>query len=112
MTIKEKDQCPECGFFWKGEDIHAHFLKRRAEGDSHYADKTDEEIRETAGHYGWTEEEPISFSHIVGIELPYGHPNRYDGVSYWMCPKCRTTWNRFSGEKEVIPEYELNDLKG
>jgi len=31
--------------------------------------------------------------HIVGIEDPF----IYDGVSYWQCTKCETTWDRFKG---------------
>ena len=107
VSFNEQKQCPECGFFWQGEDIFAHFLKMKEEGDPYYANKTEEEIREVAGHYGWTEENPRCFSRLVGVELPYGHPDRYDGVSYWMCPKCRTTWNRWTTKKEEIPEHKV-----
>jgi len=100
---KDEKQCPKCGFFWEGEDIYQHFLKMREEGHDYYKNKTDEEIRKTAGMYGWTEESPKCFSHIIGIELEYNHPQHYDGVSYWMCPKCETTWNRFTGKEEPIP---------
>ena len=97
------DNCPECGADWNKGDIFEYFMLRKETGDEHYKDKTVEEIKEVAGHYGWTEENPKCFRRLIGIELPYGHPNRYDGVSYWRCPDCETTWNRFTGEKEEIP---------
>jgi len=38
------------------------------------------------------------YSRLIGIEVRGG----YDGVSYWQCPDCNTTWNRFTGE--ISPE--------
>jgi hypothetical protein len=80
---------------WQGEDILEHFLQRKVDGDPHYANKTNEEIKEVAGHYGWTEENPKCFSHLLGIE----DPRLYDGISFWQCPECKTTWDRFTGEE-------------
>ena len=34
------------------------------------------------------------FSHVVGIE----DPNVYDGVSWWRCPHCGATWDRWTGK--------------
>jgi len=31
---------------------------------------------------------------LVGLEDPW----LYDGVSFWQCTKCMTTWDRFTGE--------------
>lgn len=107
--ISERKHCPECGFLWHGEDIYQCFLRKRSEGDLYWSEKTNKEILEAAGHYGWTREEPKCFKHVVGVELPYNHPNHYDGVSYWMCPKCRTTWNRWTQKKEKIPEHEVKE---
>jgi len=100
MNIYEEKQCPKCGEQWEGEDIYQHFLKRKQNGDKFYANKTDEEIREIAGHYGWSEENPKCFKHLIGIVDPRG----YDGVSYWQCPSCKTTWNRFTNKEEVIDD--------
>jgi len=36
----------------------------------------------------------IYYSRLVGIEVRGG----YDGVSYWQCPDCGATWNRFTAE--------------
>lgn len=41
------------------------------------------------------------FSRLFGIELPYDDPNHYDGVSYWQCPDCHFTWDRFTGKESV-----------
>lgn len=38
------------------------------------------------------------FSRFIGIEYPYGHPDRYDGVSEWNCPDCGARWGQFSGK--------------
>lgn len=38
------------------------------------------------------------YSRLIGVELPYGHPERYDGVSIWQCPDCAAQWNRFTGK--------------
>ena len=66
--ISELKQCPECGESWVAEEIQ--------ESSRH--------------HYGGE----THFSHLIGIE----DPEKYDGVSYWMCPFCKATWDRFTGE--------------
>ena len=103
MSIEELTNCPKCDAQWQGEDIYEYFLKRRADGDPYYMGKTDAEIRNAAGNYGWTEENHRCFGNLIGIELSYDHPQHYDGVSYWQCPDCKTTWNRFTNEEEEIP---------
>lgn len=90
--------CPKCGFLFDGGDIVERFKEMRDSGDSYYKNKTDEEIKEVASHYGWSEEDPQRFSNIIGIEVR----GKYDGVSYWKCPCCKTTWNRWTGEEEEI----------
>ena len=94
--------CPKCDFNLDGGDIFEHFKEMRANGDSYYKDKTDDEIRETAAMYGWSEETPKRFENIIGIEIR----GKYDGVSYWKCPKCTTTWNRWTREEEEITNDE------
>jgi Zn ribbon nucleic-acid-binding protein len=37
---------------------------------------------------------------IIGIEYGYGHPERYDGVSEWLCAKCGYRQGRWT-EKEL-----------
>lgn len=90
--------CPKCGADWDGGDIFEHLKELRAAGDSFYGPKTDAELQEIAGHYGWTPETPKRFSKLIGVELPYGHPDHYDGVSFWRCPECAHEWPVFESE--------------
>lgn len=90
--------CPKCGFLLDGGDIVEKFKEMRANGDSFYKNKTDKEIEKSAAMYGWSKENPKRFSNIIGIDIR----GKYDGVSYWKCPGCNTTWNRWTGEEEEI----------
>lgn len=38
---------------------------------------------------------PYFFSKLIGIEDPY----KYDGISWWACPECYTTWDRWTEKK-------------
>ena len=71
---KEGDCCPECNANWDGGDIYEHFLEAKFnpnhEQHSYYKDKTLSQIKETAGHYGWTEETPSRFGKVIGIYAP------------------------------------------
>lgn len=101
--IDAHDNCPECNARWKGDDIFEYFMRAKTdpnhEQHGYYKDRTDAEILETAGNYGWTEKTPRSFRHIIGVELSWEDPERYDGVSYWQCPNCAIAWNRFTGKR-------------
>lgn len=87
--------CPQCSADWDNGDIVERFKQLRANNDPYWGAKTDEEIVKSAGHYGWTPETPRHFTRLVGVELPLTHPQHYDGVSFWQCPDCQATWNRF-----------------
>ena len=82
--------CPKCGFLLDGGDIFEELKKQ-----PHYTGRSDESIKESASMYGWSEEDPKRFSNIIGVET------QYDEVSYWKCPGCKTTWNRWTGEEEI-----------
>lgn len=41
----------------------------------------------------------------MGIEYPYGHPERYDGVSEWRCMECGARWDRWTGK--ALEAYEM-----
>lgn len=82
------DLCPKCGTSWDNGDILETFQKMRAAGDDFYKDKTDAELVDIASAYGWSKEQPVRFRRLIGIELPYDHPEHYDGVSYYQCPDC------------------------
>lgn len=88
--------CPECGSNWDDGDILERLKKLREDGVIYYGSKTDAELIEIAGHYGWTPDNPKRFSRIIGVELGYDHPDHYDGVSFWRCPDCGHDWPRFA----------------
>ena len=69
--IRDLDNCPECGESWIGNPIP----------------------EESQKHYGGKK----FFGRIIGVE----DPEIYDGVSWWMCPVCKTRWNRWTDEKVV-----------
>lgn len=102
-VTKKGDCCPECNANWDGGDIYEHFLEAKFnpnhEQHGYYQHKSLQEIKETAWGYGWTEEEPRRFGHVIGVELPLDDPDHYDGVSFWQCPECEIAWNRFTGER-------------
>lgn len=89
--------CPKCNSNWDGGSILETFLKQR------------DEAIEGGYRYGWTDEQveesmkecyapPYRWGREIGIEIP----EIYDGISYWKCPDCETTFNRFTGEEEKI----------
>lgn len=39
-----------------------------------------------------------SGSRLIGVEYAYGSPERYDGVSEWRCPDCRSRFGRWTGD--------------
>lgn len=87
-------ECPECGTSWDGGDIFENLKK-----DEFYKGKTDDEIKISASQYGWSEENKIRSSKLIGIELPWDHPDHIEGISFWQCPECEVIWNRLTGEK-------------
>jgi len=107
-NIKEGDCCPECNALWDGGDIYEHFLEAKFnpnhEQHNYYKDRTIDEIKETAGGYGWTEETKVRFGKVIGMDcsmdpLDESEDGKYDGVSYWQCPKCQIAWHRFKGTR-------------
>jgi hypothetical protein len=47
------------------------------------------------------------FSRLIGVQYEYGSPERYDGVSEWVCPGCETRWGRWSGKVLTDSEVEM-----
>jgi len=45
----------------------------------------------------WRDEEGFGVN-IFGLEIP----GKYDGVSYWCCKSCKTSWNRWTEEEEEV----------
>jgi len=93
--MKELDHygtCPECGSNWDGGSILDTFIKQREEGSKHWQGKSDEDIKESILN---SYSEPHRWSRLIGVEVR----GRYDGISYWECPDCKTMWDRFTGKK-------------
>lgn len=87
VTLDSHGKCPECAADWDAGDV---FDTLRTQ--DWCKNRSDEELRTfVKTHYS----PPYRFSRLVGVELPYGHPERYDGVSYYQCPDCQHTWSRF-----------------
>lgn len=94
------DNCPKCNSSWIGGSILEEFLKQR------------DNAKEGGYRFGWTDEQveesmkecyspPYVWKREIGIEIL----GQYDGISYYQCPDCKTTFNRFTGEEEAI-EYD------
>ena len=106
-TTNKGDCCPECDENWDGGDIYEHFLEAKFnpnhEQHDSYADKTLDDIKEAAGSYGWSEDNPKRFGKIIGVDcsrdLNADEEDRYDGVSYWQCPNCEIAWHRITGKR-------------
>src|SRR5689334_21552163 len=106
LVLKDR-KCPKCGSCWDGGSILEHFKKSRDEGNPHNEDKTDSELEEmVALYYG---DKQAHWRTEIRFELSYDHPNHYDGISYWQCPDCMTTWNRFTRASEEIPEIKQKE---
>jgi hypothetical protein len=65
-----------------------------------------ENAKEGQYRFGWTDEQveqsmkecyspPYVWKREIGIEIL----GQYDGISYYQCPDCKTTFNRFTGEE-------------
>lgn len=63
------DECPFCHSDLRGEKIPKKYRQHYAKDTTHY-------------------------SRLIGIE-----DDSYDGVSFWKCPDCKVTWDRFTGGK-------------
>lgn len=88
MSIDSLKNCPECGANWDNGDIFDVLQKK-------HLNEPIEKVKEWASHYGWSEDNKVHFSKVIGLEIP----GKYDGVSYWKCPECQMLWDRFTEKK-------------
>ena len=89
--LERKDHygdCPQCKKSWDAGRIWKAWRDMESE---YYKDKTDEELQAMEKE---SYSEPYHFSKLIGIE----DRDKYDGISYWHCPFCKNTWDRWSGE--------------
>ena len=98
--LDRQGHCPVCKCSWDEGSILESFLKQREDGAESLKDMTDKQVED---YMKELYSPPYRWSGLIGVELSYDHPRHYDGVSYWMCPECKTTWNRFTNEIEKIP---------
>lgn len=98
--------CPKCGFNFNGPDVREHLLGE-IRSMERFAGNSEEQLQEIASeiasNYGWTEQNPKTFSLVIGVELPGAD----DGIVMHQCPGCETTWDRFSkkeGQYEIVNE--------
>ena len=109
---EDRTKCPKCGNSWDGGSILETFIKGRDDGTQSWCkDMTDKQIEEDVKKMY---SPPYRWGREVGVELSWDHPDYYDGVSYWQCPDCKTTWNRWTGDEEEIKEninYTEHDEK-
>lgn len=88
MRLENKNgPCPKCDADWDGGDIY-----EQLKALDTYKEKSDEEIKMIASHFGWTEENKVRSTKLIGIEVR----ERYDGISYYQCPNCKQVWDRWT----------------
>lgn len=97
--LKNMGSCPKCGVSWDGGSIVETFIQQREEGARNWQGMSDDDIQ---AYVDESYSPPHRWGRQIGIELAYDHPNHYDGISYWKCPDCETTWNRFTKQEEEI----------
>lgn len=97
MIKMHNKECPKCGAEWEEkESIYEFFLKK-------YGDES--KARETALNYGCRPDRPKHFSkNVVGIEIQ----GMYDGISYWKCACCETTFDRWTMKETKLPKGKYN----
>ncbi len=116
--IRKGDCCPECKASWDDGDIYEYFMEAKFnpshEQHNYYKNKTVNEIKDTAGSYGWSDKNQVRFGKVIGIDMSMDlnatDDESYDGVSYWKCPECNIAWNRFNGlrtDKFVKPKVDV-----
>lgn len=84
--INKFSNCPECNESWDGGRIWKVWREMEE-----YKDRTDEELQTMEKEFY---SEPYHFSKLLGIE----DRDKYDGISYWQCPFCKSTWDRFTNK--------------
>ena len=96
---RENRRCPKCDSDWDGGLIADTFKEKRDNGEQFYKGMSDAEIDKMVEE---SYSPPYRWGREIGIELPYSHPNHYDGISFIKCPDCEAIFDRWSGEETTI----------
>lgn len=101
VTLHRATECPHCGATLA---YYADCDKEGEHGEGHCS--TPEWCAEHghSAHCCNAEGKRGPFFRTIGVEYDYTHPERYDGVSEWMCPFCQVREGRWSGR--VLGEGE------
>jgi hypothetical protein len=106
MGLKDDKKCDGCGADLRGSPIPKDILHCYNHGPNGEFLATIEDYEAVADQI---ENPTTHFSRVIGVEYDYTSPNRFDGVSEWVCPDCGRREGRFSGkvledgEEEVRP---------
>ena len=89
--------CPVCGDDKRASEISREFLAKGYYGHHDPCKKLQE------WDDGFDPDTPCTcpprhFSHWLGIEIQ----GKYDGISYYNCTSCNTTWDRWT--REEVPD--------
>ena len=92
-------ECPKCGIEWEQkETIYEFFLNKY---------KDEEKARDAARSYGCLPEKPKHFGkNVIGIEIQ----GMYDGVLFWECQSCKSTFNRFTMKEVKSPKVVTKEV--
>ncbi len=85
-NINELTNCPNCNASWKEKDIYESMLEQNGGNP--------EEARKSAAFYGWSEENKMFFSRVIGI-----YDDDRDMTVAWQCPFCKKRWDRFTNKQ-------------
>lgn len=98
----KEDKCPKCSANWDAGDIFETLIaqdwwKTAKKNDTNELKfPTEESFRE---YIKKSYSSPYRFNRIIGVE----DRSIYDGVSWWVCPDCRTYFDRWTGEESSGP---------
>lgn len=92
--LQDTRTCPNCNANWDAGDIY-----EVVKSNQLYSGWGDDQIKNTAYAFGWTEENKKQFSRLKNV-------TQTDGSHLWQCPDCEAEWSQDTGE-----EVEFTDAK-
>lgn len=91
--------CPKCSYNFEGEDVRSYLYRAMKERKpSLTEEQLQDQSLEMAVEYGWRKEKPVTFSNIIGVEIP----GALDGVMFYQCPECETMWDRLTSKEVTV----------